>query len=91
MSKYVNDTIKQLMKDPDFKKEWDDLEDEFTMIESLIKARIDSGLTQNELSEMTGISQADISRIENGNANPSLKTLQRIAKALNKKLVIRFL
>lgn len=50
----------------------------------------EKGLTQKELSELTGIAQADLSKIENGNANPSLKTLKRLAEGLGKKLQISF-
>ena len=47
-------------------------------------------MTQMQLSELTGITQSDISKIENGNGNPSLKTLQKIAHAFGKKLKIEF-
>ena len=56
----------------------------------MIDARKVSGLTQKELSERTGIAQADISKLENGNANPSLKTLQRLAAAMGKSVKISF-
>ena len=48
------------------------------------------GLTQSELSKKTGISQADISRIERGVANPSLDTLNRLAEGLEMELSIEF-
>ena len=51
-------------------------------------ARAVAGISQKELSEKTGIDQADISRIERGLANPSISTLERIAEALNAKLSI---
>lgn len=51
-------------------------------------ARAVAGISQKELSEKTGINQADISRIERGLANPSISTLERIAEALNAKLSI---
>ena len=49
-----------------------------------------SGLTQKELSERTGIAQADISKLENGNANPSLRTLQRLAAGMGMQVKIEF-
>ena len=52
--------------------------------------RKEAGLTQAELSEKTGISQADISRLENGTRNPSLALLNRIAEAVNSTLRIEF-
>lgn len=47
-------------------------------------------MTQKQLSEATGIAQGDISKIENGCANPSLKTIERIAKGMGKKLRLEF-
>ena len=73
-----------------FKAEWDALEPELSIMQAVIDARKESGLTQQQLAERTGISQADISKLENGNANPSLKTLQRLASAMDKKLKISF-
>lgn len=46
---------------------------EFSIMQSMINARIASGLKQKELSARSGIAQGDISRIENGNANPPKK------------------
>ena len=81
-----NDFLDEQLKDPKLKAEYDALEPEFT----LINARKKSGITQSELSKLTGIAQGDISNIETGNANPSIKTLQRLAAALGKKLKIEF-
>lgn len=55
------------------------------------QARVSAGLTQKELSDRTGISQEVLSRIERGSSNPTAKTLERIAKALDKRLSIAFL
>lgn len=48
--------------------------------------RIEKNLTQEELAEITGINQADLSKLEKGLANPSIKTLNRIAEGLNSKI-----
>ena len=82
--------LEKQLQNPDFKAEWDALEPELSIMQAVIDARKESGLTQQQLAERTGISQADISKLENGNANPSLKTLQRLASALDKKLKISF-
>ncbi len=58
--------------------------------EKLSHARKLVGMRQVELSEVTGISQGDISRIERGIANPSLLTLERLADGLGLKLNIEF-
>jgi len=82
--------LKDKMKDPEFKAEYDALEPEFSIMQAIIDARKESGLTQKQLSEKTGITQADISRLESGNANPSLHTLQRLASGMNMKLKLEF-
>ena len=61
-----------------------------TLAENLIKARDIVGMTQKQLSESTGIYQADISKIERGIANPSLSTLKRLADGMGLKLRIEF-
>ena len=60
------------------------------VIEMIVNERLESGMTQTILSGITGISQANISKIENGQVEPSITTLKRIADALNKRLVISF-
>lgn len=85
-----NDFLKEQLKDPLVKREWNALEPEFSIIQALIDARKASGLTQKQLSELTGIAQGDISKLENGTGNPSVKTLQRLANGMNMRLVISF-
>jgi len=85
-----NEYLIEQMKDPDFKKEWDALEPDFSIVQALIDARESAGLTQSELARKTGIAQGDISKIENGNANPSIKTLKRLARGMGKILKIEF-
>lgn len=80
----------EMMKDPEGKREYDALEPEFQLVRKMIRARREAGLTQKELAERTGIQQSNISRIENGNGNPSLSTLNKLAQGLGKKLVISF-
>ncbi len=57
---------------------------------ALCTARTDADMTQKELAALTGIDQSDLSKIERGQANPSVATLERIARALGKELVVVF-
>jgi len=57
---------------------------------ALVQARINACMTQQELSANSKIDQAVLSRIESGKANPSIRTLQKVAKGLGKKLIIDF-
>ena len=56
----------------------------------VISARNAANLTQKQLAQRSGVSQANISKIENENYHPSLSTLKRIADALGKRLVVSF-
>jgi DNA-binding XRE family transcriptional regulator len=90
MSENFRVSLNELLKDPDFKKEYDALEPEFQIIRAILDGRRKKNLTQKQLSELTGINQADISKIEKGNANPSLKTLQRLAAGMDMNVKIEF-
>ena len=59
-------------------------------MQAMIDARKSSGLTQKQLSERTGIAQSDISKLESGNGNPSLRTLERLAKGMGMRVQIEF-
>lgn len=85
-----NEYLACQMEDSEFREEFEKLEPEFTIIQAIIDARRNSGITQQELSQRSGIAQGDISKLENGNANPSIKTLQRLASAMGKTLKIEF-
>lgn len=57
---------------------------------NLTKARYIAGITQKELAEKTHIYQGDISKIERGSANPSVKTLQRLAEGMGMRVKVEF-
>ncbi len=86
-----DDFLKEQLQDEEFRKEYEVLQPERAVIQAIIDARQNSGLTQKELSERTGIAQGDISKLENGNANPSIRTLQRLAEGMGMMLKIEFL
>lgn len=90
MTNRFDDFLQEQLADPQVRAEYDALEPEFTIMQAMIDARKASGMTQKQLAEKTGINQADISKLEHGNANPSLRTLQRLAKGMGKRLTIRF-
>ena len=81
----------RILSDPETKKEYDAMEPEFQLILALLKLRNEQNLTQQELADRTGINRSDISKIEHGNANPSLKTMKRLAAAMGKKVCISFI
>jgi len=78
------------LQDPEVRRELDALKNEVDIIQALIDARKKHDYTQKELSDRCGIDQADISRIERGLANPTLKLLQKLADGLDMDLELRF-
>lgn len=82
--------LEEYMEKPEFKKEWDNLESEFDMIQSLIDARKSRNMTQKQLAQRTGVNQADISKIETGNGNPTLNLLKRLADGMDMNLKLEF-
>ena len=91
MGTKFNDFLAEQLKDPEFRREFEELQPEHAVVQALIDARKASGLTQKELSERTGIAQGDICKLERGNANPSIKTLQRLALGMGMVLKVEFI
>lgn len=89
MSSY-RDYKNKVLQNPEIKAEYDALQPEFDIIQAMIDARIRQNITQKELSDRTGITQADISRIENGTRNPSLAMVKRLAAGLGMQLKLEF-
>lgn len=78
------------MSDPEFAKAYEELQPEMNVVRAIIEARTSQNLTQKELSERTGIAQTEISRLENGTRNPSVKLLQRLADGMGMVLNVSF-
>lgn len=86
----LEDFMQELLTDEEVKREYDALEPEFQIVRAMLEARIAENMTQQQLADRTGIDRADISKLENGNGNPSLKLLKRLAEGLGRKLRIEF-
>jgi len=83
--------VKEKMKDQKFRKAWQDLDAEFSILESVIKTRKEAGLSQEELARRIGTKQPALSRLEKGGfEKANIETLRRIAHALNYELVVKF-
>lgn len=90
MGRTYREFLDEKLKDPEFKKEWDEMEPEFQLIKAMLKGREEQKISQRELADKTGITQADISKMESGDANPTLDTLKRIASGLGMSLQLSF-
>ena len=88
----THDEVKKMLFEaaPELKREYDKLKPAYNIADTLIQARIDNSLTQRELARRCGTRQSNISRLESGEANPSLAMLQKIAEATGTELVIEF-
>ena len=80
-----------VLQNPEVKAEYDALQPEYDIIQAMIDARIKQNMTQKDLSARTGITQADISRIENGTRNPSLNMVKKLAQGLGMQLKLEFI
>ena len=90
MSSY-KDYKKRVLQNSKIKAEYDALQPEYDIIQAMIDARVQQNMTQKELSTKTGITQADISRIENGTRNPSLNMVKKLAQGLGMQLKLEFI
>ena len=82
------DLKKELLQDPEVKKEYDRLAPRYAVISEMIAARTKDGITQKDLAEKTGTTQSAIARFETGNVNPSLGFIEKIAEVLGYKLTV---
>ena len=80
--------LSEMMRDPEFKRAYDDLELEYQLISAIIDQRNKRGLTQRKLAEKVGTKQSAIARFESGNANPTLSFLKKLSRALDLKLTV---
>ncbi len=78
-----------MLKDEEFKIEYEKLKPRYEAIEQIIKARKEQNITQAELAKRVGTQKSNISRLESGNYNPSLDFLAKIAESLGKKISVK--
>ncbi|KKB96859.1 helix-turn-helix protein [Candidatus Arcanobacter lacustris] len=86
-----NDTAKKLSEDKEVLDSYREQEPKYALIRSLIRARINSGLSQEELAKRMHTSQSSIARLEGGGQLPSINTIFKYAKATNTVPIISFI
>lgn len=91
MGKNFRETLNEQMKNPEFRAEWESQAPERQIMHAILEGRQSCNLTQEQLAQVTGINQANISRLENGTANPSLRTLKRLAEGMGMELKLEFI
>lgn len=86
----VNDLFKEWKKDPEFSKEYDALEEEFSIASALISARSQADMTQADVAAKMDTSQSYIAKLEGGTVSPTMKALKKYAEATGSRLKIVF-
>lgn len=81
--------LRESLKDPEFRKVWEETEVEYQISRALIAARLNKNISQRELARKANTTQAVISRLESMSANPSIGLIQKIAAALSLKLKVQ--
>ncbi len=81
---------KEMMKNPEFRRLYDEMAPQYELISEVIRKRIERKMTQAELAKKMGTKQSVISRLESGNANPTLSFMREVATALGSELKISF-
>ena len=89
MGKKIRDMKEGLLRDDEFRREYDALEEEFSIAGQLIEARSKANLTQEQVARRMGTTQSVVARLESGHPLPSLRTLRRYASAVGSKVEIK--
>ena len=86
----ISDMHRKWMKEASYRKAYAALEEEFVLASAAIGVRNRAGLTQEALAQRMGTTQPVVARLESGRGRPSMRTLDRMAKATGSRLIIRF-
>ncbi len=89
MGKKIGEIKNELLTDEGFRREYDALEEEFSIAAQLIEARTKANLTQEQVARRMGTTQSVVARLESGHPLPSLRSLRRYAAAVESKVEIR--
>lgn len=85
-----NELKQELLKNPRFRKLYEESQPEFEIARAIIRARIHNKITQKELAKRMNTTQSVISRVEQAKTSPSISFLKRVAAALNTSLSVQF-
>ena len=84
----LKDLKARLMEDAEFREEYARVDEEYALIEALVRARTAAKLTQAELAQRLGTTQSAVARLEGGRVSPSFATLRRYAEATGTRLTV---
>lgn len=86
----VSESFQRWKKDPRYVAVYNSLEQEFALASAMIKARTEADMTQEQVAQAMGTTQAVVARLESGKVMPSTRTLERFASATRSRLRITF-
>ena len=78
------------LADTEVQAAYEELAPRFAVVRQLIALREQRGWSQQKLADRAGMKQPQLARLETGQVEPKLDTLQRLAKAMDTRLTIRF-
>lgn len=81
----------KLLQDPAFRDAYAEADAEYRVLEAMIRARAEAGLTQAEVAQIAGTTQSSIARLESGRVSPSVATLRKYARAVGKRLSVELI
>ena len=84
----LKDLKNRFMEDPEFREEYVRVDEEYALVEALVRARTEAKLTQTELAQRLGTTQSAVARLEGGRVSPSIATLRRYAEATGTRLSV---
>lgn len=80
---------KEMMRDPKFRRAYEEIQPKYAVIRAVLDARMKRGLTQAQLAKRVGTTQSAIARFESGAGNPTLDFLTKVSDSLGKRLVVQ--
>jgi len=87
--------VKLALRKPGVKKAYDAMEEEFSLLDEMLKARKKAGKTQNDVAKVMNTTTSVVGRLETGGGqrehSPRIATLRRYARAVNCRLEVRFI
>ena len=84
----LKDLKKRFMEESEFRKEYARVDEEYALVEELVRARTAAKRTQTEVARRPGTTQPAIERLEGGRVSPSFTTLRRYAEATGMRLSV---
>ena len=81
---------KMMQNDSKYRKAYNELENEYSLIRAMLEAKEESGLSQKQIAKKMGTSEAALSRLLSGDQDPNWNTIWKFGKAVGKTANLQF-